>query len=405
MPKRHRWPVNRSFAACCRFGIVPPLNRCYSVREGPLTLPASLPARVCPMFLPTDSSRHRSPVPAESSFRESDWLALAALWHPVAFAADVGAEPIAAKLLDVDLVVYRTPSGFSVARDVCPHRGARLSRGTVKGDMLVCSMHGLHFDGGGQCRRIPSIADPKAHIPPGFRLQTVLTEVKYGIVWACLGGAPAWPLPHWDGIERSNLRKVCFPVETWKTSAGRHVENFNDISHFPWVHVASFGGDTEAPAPSYEVEQTAYGLSFWVPYTEGFNRFDDGIEGDTRDVVYRYELTLPFATLLKIEPSGSNYVQYFADVASPVSAREARIFQLFTDTTGDPDEEFWRRDQRTINAEDIGLVEGQYPAELPLDLRAEMHIPADRMSIEYRRALVAKFGLGAPSREVGDVLG
>jgi vanillate O-demethylase monooxygenase subunit len=357
------------------------------------------------MFLPTDSSRYRSLMPAQSGFRETDWRALAALWHPVAFAHDVGEQPVAAKLLDVDLVVYRTPSGISVARDVCPHRGSRLTRGTVRDGMLVCPMHGLHFDAGGQCRRIPSIPDPKAHIPPSFRLQSVLTEIKYGIVWACLGGAPAWPLPHWDGIERTDLRKVCFPVETWKTSAGRHVENFNDISHFPWVHIASFGGDTEAPVPGYEVEQTAYGLSFRVPYTEGFNRFDDGVKGDTRDVVYRYELTLPFATLLKIEPKGSNYVQYFADVASPVSAWETRIFQLFTDTTGEPDEEFWRRDQRTINAEDVSLVEGQYPAELPLDLRAEMHIPADRMSIEYRRALVAKFGLGAPSAETGSVLG
>ncbi len=43
------------------------------------------------------------------------------------------------------------------------------------------------------------------------------------------------------------------------------------------------------------------------------------------------------------------------------------------------------------------VFEGQRPAELPLDLRAEMHIPADRMSIEYRRALATKFGLGAPA--------
>jgi hypothetical protein len=140
-----------------------------------------------------------------------------------------------------------------------------------------------------------------------------------------------------------------------------------------------------------------------VPYTEGFNRFDDGVPGDTRDVTYRYELTFPFATLLKVEPKGSSYVLYFADVASPVSAHETRIFQLFTDTTGDPDVEFWQRDQRTINGEDLPLVEGQFPVELPLDVRDEMHIPADRMSIEYRRALAGKFGLGAPlSSQSGD---
>jgi vanillate O-demethylase monooxygenase subunit len=348
------------------------------------------------MFLPTDSSKRRPPMPPHSAIREADWLVLSSFWHPIAFAHEVGDEPIAAKLLDVDLVVYRTSAGISVARDVCPHRGTRLSRGKVADDMLICPMHGLHFDAAGQCRRIPSVADSNAHIPPSFRLQSVMSDERYGIVWACLSGMPIWPLPRWSGIEDPAFRKVYFPVEIRKTSAGRHVENFNDIAHFPWVHVDSFGGNTAAPVPHYEVEHTDYGLTFWVPYTEGFNRFDDGVAGETRDVVYRYELTFPFTTLLQIEPQGSNYVQYFADVASPISTHESRIFQLFTDTTGHPDEEFWHRDQRTINSEDVPLVEGQYPVELPLDLRSEMHIPADRMSIEYRRALVSKFGLGKP---------
>jgi vanillate O-demethylase monooxygenase subunit len=349
------------------------------------------------MFLPVDSAKHRSPVPRGTAISESDWLILAGFWHPVAFDHEVGERPVAARLLDVDLVLYRTSAGVSVARDVCPHRGTRLSPGRVAGDMLICPMHGLHFDAAGQCRRIPSIADPGAHIPPRFRLQSVRSDVRYGIVWACLSGEPIWPLPVWDGISDPELDKLHFPTEIWKTSAGRHVENFNDLTHFPWVHVNSFGGDPGAPVPAYNVEHTPYGLTFQVPYTEGFNRFPDGVEGDHRDVVYRYELTFPFATLLKIEPAGSRYVQYFADVACPVSATESRIFQLCTDTTGAPDAAHWTKDQQTINAEDVALVEGQFPQALPLDVRDEMHIPADRMSIEYRRALASKFGLGAPA--------
>jgi vanillate O-demethylase monooxygenase subunit len=348
------------------------------------------------MFLPTDSSKNRSPVPRGTAIRDSDWLILASFWHPVAFAHDVGETPVAARLLDVDLVVYRTSAGISVARDVCPHRGTRLSRGRVAGDRLICPMHGLHFDGAGQCTRIPSIADPKAHIPPKLRLQSVLTELRYGIVWACLSGEPIWPLPRWDGIENPDLEKLCFPPDRWHASAPRHVENFNDLTHFPWVHLDSFGGDPDDPVATYEVEHTPSGLCFQVPYTENFNRFPDGVAGSRRDVIYRYELTFPFATLLRIEPKGSNYVQYFADVVCPVSAHESLIFQLCTDTTGAPDVAFWTRDQQTINGEDRPLVEGQYPRELPLDVRDEMHIPADRMSIEYRRALATKFGLGAP---------
>jgi vanillate O-demethylase monooxygenase subunit len=348
------------------------------------------------MFLPTDSSKNRSPMPADTQIAASDWLILASFWHPVGFARDVGDTPVAAKLLDVALVLYRTSAGISVARDVCPHRGTRLSRGRVVDDQLVCPMHGLHFDAAGQCRRIPSIADPRAHIPASLRLRSVRTETRYGIVWACLSGEPLWPLPVWRGIADPTLEKLYFTPDVWKASAPRHVENFNDLTHFPWVHTESFGGDTDDAVAPYEVEHTDYGLSFSTPYTENFNRFPDGVAGSRRDVTYSYELTFPFSTLLVIAPKGSNYVQYFADTVCPVSAHESLIFQLCTDTTGAPDIDHWTQDQLTINREDRPLVEGQFPQALPLDVRDEMHIPADRMSIAYRRALATKFGLGAP---------
>ncbi|MCL6460007.1 MAG: aromatic ring-hydroxylating dioxygenase subunit alpha, partial [Gorillibacterium sp.] len=43
--------------------------------------------------------------------------------------------------------------------------------------------------------------------------------------------------------------------------------------------------------------------------------------------------------------------------------------------------------------EDKAMVEAQTPEDLPLDLQAEAHIPADRTSIAYRQ-LLSKLGLG-----------
>ncbi|MQT15311.1 aromatic ring-hydroxylating oxygenase subunit alpha [Segnochrobactrum spirostomi] len=348
------------------------------------------------MFLPSDHSKTATPLPRDCSFRESDWLVLARFWHPVAFAHEVADKPVAARLLDVDLVLYRTTTGITVARDLCPHRGTRISRGFLDGDRLVCPMHGLAFDGTGACRKIPSLADQTAPIPPKLRLQTVLSEERYGIVWACLAGTPIWPLPRWEGIENPAFKKLHMPVDTWKAAASRHVENFNDIAHFPWVHPGSFGGDTDWAAPHYDVKHTEGGLAFAIPYLEGGNRFPDGVTAERRPVVYHYELTFPFSTLIKVDPQDSDFVHFFADTVCPVSARETRIFQVVTDTTGDPDPALWTHDALVINAEDKPMVEEQRPEDLPLDLRDEIHIPADRFSIEYRRALVSKFGLGAP---------
>ncbi len=347
------------------------------------------------MFQAVNHSKNARILPRNCTFTESDWKILAGFWHPVLFDHEVADTPVRAKLLDVDLVVYRTSGGVSVARDICPHRGTRLSAGWIKDDRLVCPMHGLCYDHTGQCTKIPSVGNPKARIPPRMRLQSLLSEVRYGIVWACLEGEPTHPLPIWSGIGDDKLKKLFIPSGTWNAAASRHVENFNDVAHFPWVHKATFGGYEDDPVPQYEVEKTDYGLTFDLPYLEEGNRFPDDIEGDERPVVYTYQLTLPFSTLLIIKPVEGPYAQYFADTVCPVSAHETRIFQTVTDTTGEPDEEFLIKESLMINNEDKSMVEGQRPEDLPLDIMEEIHIPADRMSVEYRRTL-AGLGLGAP---------
>lgn len=347
------------------------------------------------MFQPVNHSKHAGDLPRNCTFAESDWRILASFWHPVAYMHEIVDKPVKARLLDVDLVLYRTSEGVSVAKDICPHRGTRLSGGWVEDGTLVCPMHGLCFDHSGACIKVPSISDPNARIPPKLRLMSVLTEVRYGIVFVCLSGEPSHPIPAWEGIEDDGLEKIFIPSGTWNAAASRHVENFNDVAHFPWVHKETFGGYEADPIQPYKVNKTDYGLSFDLPYLEQGNRFPDGVEADDRQVIYHFELTLPFSTLLVIGPDDSDYRQYFADTVCPVSAHETRIFQVVTDTTGKPDHDFLVKESLQINDEDKPMVEGQHPEDLPLDLTEEIHIPADRMSVEYRRAL-AKLGLGAP---------
>lgn len=347
------------------------------------------------MFQPVNHSKFAGDLPRNCTFAESDWRILASFWHPVAFAHDIKDEPVRAKLLDVDLVMYRTSGGVAVAKDICPHRGTRLSGGWITDDTLVCPMHGLCFDHSGQCAKIPSIADPNTRIPPKLRLMSLKSEERYGIIFTCLSDEPTRPLPVWPGIEDPELENIFVPSGTWHAAASRHVENFNDVAHFPWVHKETFGGYVGDPIPPYKVNKTDYGLSFDLPYLEQGNRFPDEIDSPDRQVTYHYELTLPFSTIIIIGPDDSDYRQFFADTVCPVSAHETRIFQVVTDTSGAPDAEALIKESLMINDEDKSMVEGQHPEDLPLDLTEEIHIPADRMSVEYRRTL-AKLGLGAP---------
>ena len=346
------------------------------------------------MFLPVGSKPNSSDYPEGASIREQDWHILAGFWHPVAFEHDLGDEPQSVKLLDVDLVLYKTSDGITVARDRCPHRGVKVSLGRVIDDCLVCPMHGNRFDGQGQCRMIPTLPDQSAPISSQMKLTIYRSEVRYGIVWTCLKPEPIWPLPVWPGIENPDYKKVFVPADVWHNSAPRHVENFNDQAHFPFVHLQSFGSDEDLSTHDYEVEETEYGLRFEYDYVEGGNRFPDGVDADCRPVVYTYEMTFPFSTLIYVDPKGSDFVHYFADTASPISATETRIFQVLTDTTGDPDREYWLQDSIQIVEEDKPLVNSQPPA-MPLETGPELHhIPADRWSIRYRQLLVERFGLG-----------
>ena len=346
------------------------------------------------MFISAEKTEVPLLPPGDSTFDLSDWRVLSKFWHPVAFSADVREEPVSARLLDIDLVVYRTDSSISVALDQCPHRGTRLSHGALVADELVCPMHGLRFNGLGVCTAVPSNPSNELSISPQLRLTTFMVEERYGIVWTNLSKAPLWPLPEWEGIKDESLKNIYIPSDTWNASAPRHVENFNDIAHFPWVHSQTFGAENVEPVPLYNVDETEFGLSFEIPYFEGGNRFPDEVESEDRQVTYRYELTFPFSTLLIISPDDSDYVQYFADTVCPVSAYETKIFQVVTDTTGTPDEEFLVPESLAINNEDKTLVESQRPRGLPLNLQFEGNIPADRMSIRYRRALSEKFKLG-----------
>lgn len=349
------------------------------------------------MFLPPDAPV--SDFPSTSRFREQDWHRLAAFWHPVAFEHEIGNAPVAATLLDVDLVIYRTTDGIRVARDRCPHRGVRVSLGAIRDDRLVCPMHGMEFDSTGRAVRVPSVPDPNAPISPRLCLDMLRTELRYGIVWACLKPQPAWPLPQWPDISDAALRKVFVPVDEWHTSALRHTENFNDQAHFPFVHLGSFGSDDEVSTHDYQVQDTDYGIRFSYGYVEGGNRFPDGVEATERAVNYTYELTYPFSTLIIVDPQGSDFVHYFADAVSPVSVDRTRLFQQLTDTSGNPDPDYWVADSVKILEEDRPLVESQ-PALMPLHNGPESHhMPADRWSVHYRRALLERFGLGTATQE------
>jgi phenylpropionate dioxygenase-like ring-hydroxylating dioxygenase large terminal subunit len=339
-----------------------------------------------------------SPVPSSAlrpprncTFTPSDWTVVSEFWHPVCFSSDIGTvKPLAVKLLDEELILYRAGGRVVAAKDICIHRGVPLSFGWIEGEEVVCAYHGFRYGADGQCTRIP--AQPDAVIPRKLCLQTVLTEERYGLIWLCLSGNPRHAIPDWPELDDKGLKQMQLPAGIWKCSSARHVENFNDLAHLSWVHVGTFGNRDLPEVPKYDVDVGASGIHFVFDY-ERYSIEDFGRKGALEQIKYTYDLTFPFYTRLRVLfPDGRNFVAY--NLPSPRSARETNVlFRMTRDFDLEGPDDSTIALQTQVLSEDKPFVEGQKPEELPLDLSEEFHIRADRFSTCYRKAL-REFGLG-----------
>lgn len=327
-------------------------------------------------------------LPREASFDPADRAILAKHWYPVALLRELGEKPLATRLLDQRLVIYRAGESVVVAPDWCPHRGVPLSLGEQAEDGVVCPYHGLRFGMGGQCVHIP--AHSERAVPPQFHLRTFPAVVRYGLIWTCLdpepGMDPAIPaMPHWDEPE---FQQITCPSVDIGGFAGRQLEGFLDVAHFAFVHTATFADPNNPGVPTYRPRLTDYG--FEAEYWSSVGNYPAGVEHKGPEGfqwLRHFRCTPPFTATLEIHfPKGGRLV--IMNAASPVSARMTRMFAPIARNfdTDLPVEDVYAFNARVFE-EDRMIVETQEPAFVPLDPSAEAHLPADMSSMFYRRLL------------------
>ena len=333
-------------------------------------------------------------LPRGCTFTESDWRALAPFWYPVAFSRDIGQQPYPVTLLDERVVLYRlSDGGLSAARDICQHRGVPLSLGHVEGDEIICKYHGLRYDRTGQCTCIP--AHPGGAISPRLRLQMFQVQERYGLAWVKLlnNNRPA-ALPEMHEWDEADYLQVLPDSVSIEASAGRQVEGFLDVSHFAFVHTSTFGEPDNPAVPDYPVTKTSAG--FVADYVSTVSNYSHGFKHlNPAGFLWRrrFEVFFPFTAKLTVFfPKGGQL--HILNAASPVSARKTKLFvPICRNFDKDAPLQATLDFNHQVFAEDIAIVERQFPEDLPLDLHAEAHFPADRSSIAFRQGLAA-LGLG-----------
>jgi len=307
-------------------------------------------------------------------------------WHVVGRSLETKTGDVrSARLLGQDLVVWRSESGLCAWKDLCVHRGARLSGGRVAGDCLICPYHGWQYDASGRCVRIP--AHPAQPPPTRARANVYHVTEKYGLVWVCLG-TPRLQVPGFFEWDQASFRKVHAGPYLFKAHGPRVIENFLDVGHFPFVHAGFLGDPRRTEVGDYEVETTKEGIvardiSVWQPDPDG--------TGKSAEVKYTYHVVRPL-TAYFLKSYQEQRFSIFNCVTPVDKGVSVSWLILALNHAPETSDEQLRSFQDVVSGQDIPIVESQRPELLPLDLQAELHLRSDRAAIAYRQWL-AKIGL------------
>jgi phenylpropionate dioxygenase-like ring-hydroxylating dioxygenase large terminal subunit len=226
---------------------------------------------------------------------------------------------------------------------------------------------------------------------------------RYELVWVCLG-TPDRDIPLFPEWDDDNYIKV-FSGPYEFANAYRAIENFLDISHFPFVH-SDMNGQTTRPdeLKPYQVEMTDQGLR--STEISVFQPFPDA-RGIPAMSHYSYRCFRPLVAhfskrIQDLQADGSvvegkdTHLATFC-VAQMVSETRCILRACAVlDVKPSPDPDKVRSRADFIFQQDAGIVATQRPEKIPVELRHELHHRTDLLGQRYRswlRSLDIRYGV------------
>lgn len=159
-------------------------------------------------------------------------------WYPILRSQDVRPnKPTGARRLGEDLVVWRDTAGRLVCQSArCPHKGANLADGRLRGDTLGCPYHDFRFGPDGECKAVPCLGS-EARIPKSLRVATYPVRESNGLVWMWWGRRTD-PLPEVQVPSEVADNPLLHATATWTQPVHytRYIESLLDFYHVPIVH-------------------------------------------------------------------------------------------------------------------------------------------------------------------------
>jgi nitrite reductase/ring-hydroxylating ferredoxin subunit len=305
--------------------------------------------------------------------------ALRRCWQPLARIDELRDGPQCRVLLGEALAVFLTESGEpAVVADRCPHRGASLSGGEVRGEALQCPYHGWQWHGGsGSCVRIPSLAD-QSQIPDRACVAHYPARQQWGLVWSVLE-EPLGDLPGAPWLAQGNWELGHGESFELPASLGVMIENYRDVAHFAFVHKDTL----EMPEVIEPLAVSREGIVVEMQRGMRGGADSDPIWDGLREI--RYRTVAPnFASGHLRANRGERCLLHAARAISATESAHYWLAGITEDYEYSLEETIASEEQ--LYAEDRPVVSTVQPRELSLDPDSDVSTLADRFTLAYRRA-------------------
>ena len=158
--------------------------------------------------------------------------------------------------------------------DRCPHRGAKLSLGSIKNDSLHCPYHGYEFDQTGICSFSPEFNQAL----PGLTVRSFPVIESIGMIWIYYGKSEQ-AFNNTELLQLHTQFKGLYSetYRLWQSHITYCIENQLDYTHLRYVHHNTIGRGFKLPqAPesicnnkriSIYLKKDKLALDFFFPNT------------------------------------------------------------------------------------------------------------------------------------------
>lgn len=313
-------------------------------------------------------------------------------WYACDFSSAITDKPKQIRMFGQNFVLYRNTQGKAIVlKDQCPHRGAALSLGWVEDNCIRCPYHGWKFQADGKCIDIPANGKD-ALVPQKAHVDSYPVQEKYGFVWMFYGDlpeaerSPIPPLPEYDD---PNFHPIFVEVK-FNAHYTRVIENALCPAHMATVHAKSFGAgfaDDPRVAP-YEVKDENFGFSARLKYTN-FTKpkgiFKLFFRPKRTELNAKTTFYLPNITIIEsnfVRGTMVNYAIHVPVDENTTISKRIQFRNVLKYRWADP---LFVKFHYKVCEEDRVVCESQYPRVIPDSFSEEVHVPADALSLAYRR--------------------